>query len=154
MSIGHGSNIIEKSWTDDLLNLINRYTKLDHSHNVPLAGGISKSAATVYLDQAIPQSYLERGVGKRVPASKYLRIHEFVEKAVMDALVKLGANPRDVYLPAHAVGNAAEEAAVENDGYMLSEYGRFWDKWIPVAAKHKLGDGTPQNLELKPYENE
>jgi len=143
MSVGHGSGIIDKAWTDELVEHILADFRFDHSFNIPLAGGSSQDATTVYMDKAIPLGYVQRD-GKEVPAWHYLCVHEAVEKWLLDAGLP--------YLPAHAAATAVEIAAVENDGYDVNQYDAFWSKQEKVAARHNLGDGTPPDLETKPYE--
>lgn len=133
MSIGHGSGKIDKAWTDAALAFIKSNCRIDRSYNVPLAGGISQDARTVYIDQAIPDTY-----------DAYVAVHEYVEKRMLDAGMD--------YLPSHAIATAAEIACVQDDGIDVNEYDRFWQRWEKVAARHKLGDNTPPDLETKPYE--
>jgi hypothetical protein len=132
VSIGHGSGVIDKAWTDRLVAQVRAETTLNRDYNVPLAGGISTDGKTIYVDKAIPDDY-----------DDYLRVHEFVEKRLLDSGID--------YLPAHAAATAAELAAVEDDGIDIDEYDRFWDRYEKVAAKHKIGQDTPPDLEMKPY---
>lgn len=139
MSIGSGT--VKKSWADQAVADATARAFVQ-TFNVPLAGGISKDAKTVYMDKAIPRTYTQRD-GKVVPVWKYLCVHEFTEKCLLDA----GWS----YDPAHALATFAEEGCVKADGYDTAQYNAFWDDYEPVAAKHKLGDDTPPDLELKPY---
>jgi len=143
VSIGHGSGVIDKAWLDKLIADIEQQTMFDHTYNVPLAGGSSKDGKTIYMDQAIPTTYTQRG-GAIVDVTRYLRVHEYVEKRLIDA--------GNGYLASHGAATAVELAALQDDGYDVGQYDAFWSKWEKVAAKHKLGDGTPPDLELKPYE--
>jgi hypothetical protein len=132
VSIGHGSGVIDKAWTDRLVAQISRETTINRDYNVPLAGGISNDGKTIYIDRAIPDDY-----------DAYVSVHEFVEKRLLDAGID--------YLPAHAAATATELAAVQDDGIDIDKYDAFWDKWEKVAAKHKIGQDTPPDLEMKPY---
>lgn len=152
MSVGHGSGIIEKSWTDELIGLLLEYVRFDHGYNIPLGGGSSVDGSPIYGDKSIPMEYVQKN-GKKVAVWHYLMVHEFVEKAIIDALLKHGVPDDKVYTPGHAVGTAAELAAAEDDGVNIDEYDGFYDHWLPVAEKKKLGDGTPPDLDLHAYED-
>ena len=68
---------------------------------------------------------------------------EFVEKALLDTGMP--------YLPAHAAATATEIACAKDDGIDIDAYDAFFDRWEKVAARHKLGDDTPPDIETKPY---
>lgn len=150
MSIGQGSGDIDRKWLDTLIRFVTTYRKFNHVFNVPLAGGSSMDNKVTYEDQAIPTEYTQTG-GQKVEAWKYLSVHEFIEKILIDAFIKMGFPENEVYLPAHGAATAVELAAVQDDGLDVKQYDRFWGQWEKFAAKHELGDGTPPNLELAPY---
>jgi hypothetical protein len=143
MSVGHGSGVIDKAWLDQAIADVEKSTTFNHVFNIPLGGGSSKDGKTIYMDASIPASYQQRG-GQQVDVTKYLRLHEWTEKRLLDAGM--------TYLPAHGIATAAEIAAVQDDGLDVNQYDSFWTKQLKVAAKHELGDGTPPNLELAPYQ--
>jgi hypothetical protein len=143
VSIGSGSGVIDRAWTDALVKQILSECTINRDFNVPLGAGSSQDGQTIYIDKSIPNSYKQKG-GAVVPSDHYVAVHEYVEKRLLDAGIK--------YLPAHASATATELAAVQDDGFDVNQYDTFFDKWLKVAAKHKLGDDTPPDLELKPYE--
>lgn len=145
MSVGHGSGIIEKSWIDEAITFITSETRFDHSFKVPLGGGSSTDGGVIYMDARVPKTYPQKN-GKEVPAWKYLCIHEYVEKRLIDAGMD--------YTPAHACATACELAALQDDGYSIDEYDHFFDVWLPQVETTKLGDGTPPDLDLHAYEND
>jgi hypothetical protein len=133
MSIGSGSGVIDKAWTDALIKQIRAETTINRDYNVPLAAGSSKDGKTIYIDRSIPTTF-----------DRYVSVHEFVEKRLLDGGI--------AYAPAHAAATAAELACVKDDGVSIDDYDSFFDRWEKVAARHKLGDGTPPDLETRPYE--
>lgn len=145
MSVGHGSGVIEKSWIDDAIKFILEDCRLDHTHKIPLGGGSSTDGSIIFQDVRIPRTYKQKN-GKQVDVFKYLALHEFVEKRLIDAGMP--------YTPAHACATAAELAAVQDDGMSITEYDDFWDHWLPIVGKTKLGDGTPDDLDMHAYEDQ
>lgn len=86
--------------------------KLDTSHDVPYAGGVSVDGRTVYIDRRL---YCDLRLGKvRVRGMSWRQIvacfieHEHTEKSVDD-----GDNPVDVYPAAHGLATAKENEAAE-----------------------------------------
>jgi len=143
VSIGQGSGEIETGWTDGLITWLLEHFRFDHTFNVPLGGGSSPDGNVLYLDKAIPINYVQRN-DARVPAWRYLCVHEGVEKMLLDNGVP--------YLPAHACATAIELACVADDKFDVAQYDTFWNAQLKVAAQHKLGDGTPPDIEMAPYE--
>lgn len=146
MSVGHGSGIIERAWTDQLLEFVQSEHRLDHSFKVPLGGGSSADGSIIYMDSRIPKTYTQGRGKKEVPAWRYLMLHEWQEKVDIDKGVP--------YAAAHAAATAIELAALEDDGFDVDDYDQFWSSWLPQVEKTKLGDGTPPDLDLHAYEND
>lgn len=96
----------------DTSALYARPVKLDTSHDVPYAGGVSVDGRTVYIDR---QLYCDLRLGKvGVRGMTWRQIvqcwleHEHTEKSVDD-----GDNPVDVYPAAHGLATAKENEAAE-----------------------------------------
>jgi hypothetical protein len=81
--------------------------------------------------------------GRHVNVTRYLVVHELVEKTLID---RLGLH----YLHAHQVAERAEESAVDADGISVPFYDRFMDKWITVVGRRKSYN-CPHDLDLTPY---
>jgi hypothetical protein len=84
----------------DTSKLYGQPVKLDTSHDIPYAGGVSVDGKTVYIDRRL---YCDLRLGKvRVKGMTWRQVvqcwieHEHTEKSVVD-----GDNPVDVYLGAH-----------------------------------------------------
>lgn len=145
MSVGHGSGVIDKAWIDAAIAFIAEDVRFDHSFNIPLGGGSSADGSVIFMDKRIPKSYRQRN-NKEVQAWRYLCLHEFVEKRLIDAGMP--------YTPAHACATAAELAAVQDDGFSVDEYDSFWSHYLDIVEKTKLGDDTPPDLDMHAYEND
>lgn len=152
MSVGHGSGVIDRAWTDQLLAIVRKYREFNNDFNVPLGAGSNKAGDKTYYDRNIPTTYKQKG-GRDMPVWLYWSAHELVEKAMIDFFRKIGVPENELYLPAHAVATAAELAAVQDDGYDINQYDVFGDKELKIAAKHNLGDDTPPDIEPAPYES-
>lgn len=127
MSVGHGSGVIDRAWSDALDADIQRKVTINRNYNVPLAAGISADGKTVYIDHRIPPIY-----------DRYLIVHEYYEW--------LGLEQGFAYLPAHGAATAVEITTAENDKVDISKYDKFFDKWCKVTARTAWGDNTPPDM--------
>src|SRR3569832_2146546 len=109
---------------DHAVDAILRRVRVDRRHDVPYLAGYSKDGKTIYIARHLPEHYTYRG--KQVSTSRYLVLHETVEKVLIDEL-KLH------YLHAHHIATQAEEAAVRADKVSWKTYERFM-LWFVVLA--------------------
>lgn len=152
MSVGHGSGVIDRAWTDKALAIVRKYRELNQEFNVPLGAGSAQNAVRWYLDRSIEKSYQQRG-GRKVEMWLYWGLHEMVEQALIKLFRELGVPEDELYLPAHAIATAGELAALQDDGYDVNQYDDVSSKELKIAAKHDLGDDTPPDIEPAPYES-
>lgn len=119
----------------------------DNSFSVPYIAGYSTDGKTLYFDSHLPgQIELKHdGQTRTFDPRRFLRLHEELEKAIIDAL---GWS----YYPSHAVATMAEKRAV------LRELGPMW--WMPYTHamdgfasgdEHEKITKVPRDLDMTPY---
>src|SRR3569623_1995071 len=129
---------------DHAVDAILRRVRVDRRHDVPYLAGYSKDGKTIYIDRHLPEHFTYRG--KQVSTSRYLVLHETVEKVLIDEL-KLH------YQHAHQIATQAEEAAVRADKVSWKTYERFMQRHVEKAERERLTQ-IPKDLDLKPYRDE
>jgi hypothetical protein len=105
----------------DTASLYARKIKLDASHDVPYAGGVSVDGETVYVDRML---YREVKYGKasvRGITGPQL-IQAFIEHEHTEWAIDCGDNPVDTYPAAHAFATAKEERFVKQLGVNPERY--------------------------------
>jgi hypothetical protein len=130
--------------TERALDAILRRIKVDYQHDIPYLAGYSQDNKTVYIDRHLPR-FFEHG-GRRIEVSRYLILHEEVEKTLIDQL-KLH------YLHAHQIATRAEQAAVRADKISWRDYDRFMQKYVKTIGDERLKK-VPKDLDFKPYRDE
>lgn len=149
MSIGKcddDSGYISPKAIDKAIDVIDEQVDLDHTHDIPYCGGYSKDGRTIYLDRNIPTSYKQKD-GRTVDVTRYLKIHECIEKCLMDHL--------DLdYESAHAFATCCEMEALEADGVDEKQYNDFWDEYIPEEEDKSSYEDVPDDLDMRPYDDE
>ena len=130
--------------TERALDAILRRIKIDYSHDIPYLAGYSLDNSTVYIDRHLPRFFETRG--RKVEVSRYLILHEEVEKTLIDQL-------NLHYLHAHQIATRAEQAAVRADKVSWREYDRFMQKYVKRIGDERLKK-VPADLDFKPYRDE
>jgi hypothetical protein len=96
----------------DTSSLYAKSVKLDTSHDIPYAGGVSVDGKTVYIDRTLYRDVMSGKVKVRGMSPRQLIAcwseHEHTEKTIDD-----GDNPVDDYLAAHGMATAKEHESVE-----------------------------------------
>jgi hypothetical protein len=119
----------------------------DNNFDIPYIAGYSRDGKTLYFDRHLPETTKLKldGQTKEINPREFLRKHESLEKAVIDAL---GWG----YFPAHAAATAYERR------HVLQVLGPQW--WMPYqhemdgyakADEHEKIKRAPKNLDLTPY---
>lgn len=129
---------------DRAVNGILRRVRIDHRYDVPYLAGYSKDGKTIYIDRRLPEHFTYRG--KQVSTSRYLVLHETVEKVLIDEL-------NLHYQYAHQIATQAEEAAVRADKVSWKTYERFMQRHVEKTENERLTQ-IPKDLDLKPYRDE
>jgi hypothetical protein len=124
--------------------ILRRVKKLDRSHDIPYLAGYSQDGKTIYIDRHLPRTMHYKG--RKIEVSRYLILHEEVEKTLID---QLGLH----YLHAHQIATRAEEAAVRADDILWRDYDRFMQKYVKTIGDERLKK-VPKDLDLKPYRDE
>jgi hypothetical protein len=119
MSVGHVKRVTKT--TEELYLILGeadtsahyaKPVKLDTSHDIPYAGGVSVDSRMVYIDRRLYDDVKAgkvcvRGMGWKQIINCFVE-HEHTEKSVDD-----GDNPVDVYQAAHGMATAKEYEAAE-----------------------------------------
>lgn len=129
---------------DRALDSVLRRVRIDRRHDVPYLAGYSKDGKTIYIDRRLPEHFTYRG--RQVSTSRYLVLHESVEKVLIDEL-------NLHYQHAHQIATQAEEAAVRADKVSWKTYERFMQRYVEKAEQEPL-TRVPPDLDLTPYRDE
>lgn len=124
-----------------------RAREINNEHDIPYIAGYSKNGNILYFDRHLPEILtLELDGHKReIQPRDFLRLHETLEKAIIDAL---GWG----YFPAHAAATAYERRGV------FQRVGPEW--WMPYqhsmdgyakADEHEKIKSVPKDLDMTPY---
>src|SRR5579864_1987691 len=102
-----------------------RNPRIDHSYDIPYLAGYSIDGETIYIDRDLK---LWQYLGKSIDTEQFLILHEKVEKALIDAIMKNGdekdvqrllillkmTKPTDqIYFHTHGVATACELYSVK-----------------------------------------
>lgn len=140
-----GSWKLSRSELDQAIALIRKMRRIDQTHDIPYVAGYSRDGKTLYLDHELPDT-IEIG-GKDVDISRYILLHEEVEKALEDEL-------NLAYLHAHQIALRAELDAVKADGVDWQAYNT---KTLALCARigaRKSYPNCPKDLDMRPYKDE
>lgn len=125
---------------------------INRDYWIPYLAGYSvewEKHPTVFIDFRLPERIYckasARGKPILVDVTRYLLIHECVEKCLMD---DLGMH----YELAHNLATAAERTAVEADGYSWDAYTDGLIPWIQRVTFKPSEKESPKNLDKRPYE--
>lgn len=122
-----------------------RHVKINHRYDVPYIAGYSEDGKTIYIDRDFPLVLISRG--KRKNITKFLVLHEMLEKAISDFFSPLH------YQYAHEIATIAEKEAVKKEGLNVKIYDKFVKKHGKVVMQKKVRR-PPPDLDLKPYRDE
>jgi hypothetical protein len=140
-----------------------RMVVVAHGFDIPYLAGYSKDGSKIYIDRDLsPWDYDGRIVG----ADRFLKLHEQVEKALIDAiadakghdlLVLLAClrmkSPSDqIYYHCHGVATCVELYAVEQafGRAGVAAYNRFMRGQVKDAEDERIRR-VPSDLDLTPY---
>jgi len=139
------NDTIVSGWMlDHAVEAIMHRIHVDCGHDIPYLAGYSHDGRTIYLDRHLPKTFTSRG--RRVNVTRFLVLHEAVEKSL---LMMLGLH----YQHAHQIALRAEEAAVNAAGVSWRDYDRFMQDYIKEAGDESLSR-LPLDLDIKPYRDE
>lgn len=125
-----------KSHIDNNFNLIKTY-------DIPYLAGYSEDGKHIYFDRHLQ---LIKPQPDSFDVTKYLIVHEKVEKALIDIL---GYKYQD----AHEVALRVEHDSLTADGHDWKEYSEYLKPFIK-NAEHENLTKVPGDLDLTPYEDE
>ena len=109
-------------------------------YDVPYLCGYSTDAKKIYFDVHLKTKM--RGVD----ITKFLKIHEYSEKALLDIF--------DMdYQQAHHIATHLERKAVKEAGISWKEYDEYLKPFIKEVSREHL-DIVPPDLDLEPYSDE
>lgn len=143
MSYGHRNPYDSNQRVFDVaIRVIEEPWKFITNLDIPYLGGSSKDRKHVYRDRQTPSGYTSQKTGKWVDTDKYIRLHEIIEKILLDTGMS--------YLLAHQFATQIEYAAVKADGHDLEEYDQITQAWCKEAALRECYH-TPSDIEDRPY---
>lgn len=123
--------------------------EINNDSDIPYIAGYSKDGNTIFYDRHLPETIFLKldGHKKDIQPRQFLKLHESLEKAIIDAL---GWS----YYPAHAAATAYERRGV------LQVLGPQW--WVPYqhemdgyakADEHEKIKRVPKDLDMTPYKD-
>lgn len=132
-------------------------------YDIPYLAGYSKGGDTIYIDRDLEPFVHD---GRTISTDQFLKLHEHVEKSVIDALLDsdefdrrvlldcLGMkSPRDrVYFHAHGVATCVELFAVQGalGAVGLAAYNQFMKTQVKRAEDERIRR-VPADLDMTPY---
>lgn len=152
MSVGHlrygtktKTELYQILGEHDTAELKAQPVKLDHSHDVADAGGITVDRKTVLIDRELYDEIMSgricvRGMQPRQVINRIVD-HEHTEKCVMD-----GDNPVNTYPPAHEFATTDEHEGVEDiTGHDAQEYEDDLKEGIQRCLRRFIAKGRSAN---------
>lgn len=140
---------ISKTHIDQSIKELLKKVTINREFWIPYLAGYSKDDwkdnPIVYMDCRLPKELVTTWY--KIDITRYLLIHECVEKCLMDEL----GMP---YILAHNLATAAEKTAVEADGHSWTVYTNSLTPYIREAEKQPEGKESPKALDKRPYEQE
>ena len=124
--------------------------------DVPFTAGASKGAnTTTNIDSRVPKIAVLPG-GKSFATEEPMRIHEQVEKPVMEALTKGGMDDDSAYSVSHwDFAQPAEDAYYKALGLNPQHVDAFWDRLATNVQESKVNPkAVPSDLYKAPYPGE
>lgn len=140
---------LSRHHVDESINALLAKVTINRDYWIPYLAGYNtdwKDKPTVFIDYRLGDKIHYKG--KMIEVTRYLLIHECVEKCLMD---ELGMH----YLLAHNLATGAEKSAVEADGHDWADYTYCLDPYINIVARDQpKGKVSPDNLDKTPYVQE
>ena len=115
-------------------------TPIIYKYDIPYLCGYSEDAKKVYIDRHLKTDW------KGNDLSKFLRIHELTEKAILDIFDMK-------YQQAHHYASHFERKAVESAGINWDDYCEYLKPFIKEVTHEHL-DKVPKDLDTEPYQDE
>lgn len=140
---------LSKKHIDQSIKILLQKVRIVRDYWVPYLAGYSMEwmhDPIVFIDFRLPETLTTRS-GRVIDITRYLVIHECVEKSLM----------HDLGLPyelAHNLATAAERTAVEADGFSWAEYTELLQPFIRSAVFKPKGKESPINIDKTPYVQE
>lgn len=144
MSVGdqHTKYDIDPKIFDEAVKALDtKNVKFNTSYDIPYLAGTNWNDTTIYRDRLTPAGYKSKS-GKWVDTDKYFKLHERIEKALLQEGF--------VYLLAHQCATQLEYAAVKSDGHDIEEYDDKTQEMVQKAGKRPFYH-VPADLCLTPY---
>jgi hypothetical protein len=130
---------------DETLDAISNHVTVNREYDIPYLAGYSEDGKTIYIDKHIPK-FFKTTKNIKVDITRYLVLHEAVEKTLID---KLGLH----YQYAHQIALRIEQDAIVADSISWKEYNDFMEKLIKEVADERI-ENLPKDLDLTPYKDE
>jgi hypothetical protein len=141
-----------------------RWRSLDgYRWDIPYLAGYSKDGATIFIDRDLP---LWNYKGQWIDTDRFLKIHEGIEKAIIDALreakshdlevllscLRMKSPSDEIYYHAHGVATCAELYAVElaYGPAGVAAYNRVMKANVKRAEDERIRR-VPATLDMTPY---
>lgn len=131
--------------------------KIDRTHDVPYEAGASNKADdyTTHIDRRIPSSVNIEGADgvsvKTFDPAIPANIHEQVERAVMEHLIKHGIKDEKAYeIAHHEYAEPAEDMWYRQQGISIDKVNDWWSKQDKIT-EHESPKDPPPDLYTKPY---
>jgi hypothetical protein len=124
---------------------------INRDYDVPYQAASNAVGGITYIDRHL-NTMMPTPDGRLVDISGALHIHEQIERAGMEELMKRGLTPEQAYIASHhLLAEVAERDYVENTlGLNWSEYQKFIAKQEPKIQKEQLRE-PPPDAYTKPY---
>jgi len=132
--------------------------------DIPYLAGYSKDGKTIYIDRDLSRWLY---MGRMIDTDRFLKLHEHVEKALIDAiqqnedaqraellrLLRMKTATNQIYYHCHGVATALEEYAVKltYGALGLDSYNRFMATQVKDAEDERILR-VPADLDMTPYQ--
>lgn len=136
--------VLSKEEMNKTIKSLMEKVKVVTTYDIPYVAGYSQDGKTVYVDKHLPRYFTLDG--NRVDITKYIVLHEAVEKSILEWY-------EVPYQIAHQVALSAEKSAVELDGHDWEKYNDECLKYIDQIDVENL-ISVPKDLDLQPYRDE
>lgn len=135
---------ISRTHIDQSIDELLKRVTICRDYWIPYLAGYNtewKDHPVVFIDPRLPEKLTYDN--ETIPVTRYLIIHESVEKCLMNEL----GMP---YILAHNLATAAEKTACEADGYSWYAYTLALKPYIKMVEK-KADVDSPSDLDKTPY---
>jgi hypothetical protein len=129
----------------EITERVNAQAVVSFVYDIPALAGYSKDGATIYMDRGLTR--LREINGRMVDVSRYLVLHEVIEKSLLDAC----RFSERGYQRAHQIAQRLEREAVRADDLSWLEYQRKIMTEEIDRAYTKPALSLPPDLDETPY---